>query len=125
MVELLYQNHENRFSKDLFDFKLILYFFLSLFYSFYIDFFSIFTEECYDNQDNQNNEVIRTCSAVKALSEVIFFISFEIQKCRGIDSHVTCMFQNQNQHWIDTWTASEDGNSYFHHKKRGKYSPKI
>uniref|UniRef100_K1R0M8 Uncharacterized protein n=1 Tax=Magallana gigas TaxID=29159 RepID=K1R0M8_MAGGI len=42
-------------------------------------------EECYDNQDNQNNE-----------------------KCRCIDSHVTCMFQNQNQHWIDTWTASED-----------------
>lgn len=71
MVELLYQNHENRFSKDLFDFKLILYF-----YSFYIDFFSIFTEECYDNQDNSNNEVIRTCSAVKALSEVIFFILF-------------------------------------------------
>lgn len=76
MVELLYQNHENRFSKDLFDFKIILYFFLSLFYSFYIDFFSIFTEECYDNQDNSNNEVIRTCSAVKALSEVIFFILF-------------------------------------------------
>lgn len=54
----------------------LFYIFLSLFYSFYIDFFSIFTEECYDNQDNQNNEVIRICSAVKALSEVIFFILF-------------------------------------------------
>lgn len=30
------------------------------------------------------------------------------------------MFQNQNQHWIDTWTASEDGNTYFHHKKKRK-----
>nr|XP_034318416.1 uncharacterized protein LOC117686782 [Crassostrea gigas] len=33
-------------------------------------------EECYDNQDNSNIEVIRTCSAVKALNEVIFFILF-------------------------------------------------
>lgn len=75
MVELLYQNHENRFSKDLFDFKLILYFFYLSFIRFLSIFFSIFTEECYDNQDNQNNEVIRTCSAVKALSEVIFFLN--------------------------------------------------
>lgn len=75
MVELIYQIHENRFSKDLFDFKLILFFFISLLFVLY-RLFSIFTEECYDNQDNQNNEVIRTCSAVKALSEVIFFFIF-------------------------------------------------